>query len=467
MKKQVFLVLLAIAIATSTSLFYTQQWQEVMASSLTPLPLSAQQGEDIIALARSVVASLAKGDFAGVVKHFDATMKAALPEEKLRQVWESLIAQLGPFKRQVSVRTEKVQQYDVVFVTCEFEKSSLYGKLDVKVVFNSERQISGLFVVPSHSPVVYKPPAYVKPDAFREREVQVGSGEWAVPGTLTLPVGKGPFPAVVLVHGSGPHDRDETIGPNKPFRDIAWGLASRGIAVLRYEKRTKVHAAKIAPIKDSITVKEETIDDALAAVSLLRKTKGINAKRIFVLGHSLGGMLIPRIGALDPNIAGFIIMAGTTRPLEDVTLDQISYIFSLDGVISEDEKKQLEEIKRKVTRVKDPNLSITVPPSDLPLGIPARYWLDLRGYRPPEAAKKLKQPMLILQAGRDYQVTMKDFEGWKKALASRKDVEFKLYPKLNHLFIEGKGKSTPAEYEKPGHVAKVVIDDITRWIKKR
>src|SRR5437868_1155092 len=77
----------------------------------------------------------------------------------------------------------------------------------------------------------------VNRDTFDEREVTVGKGEWELPGTLGLPKGSGPFPAVVLVQGSGPQDRDETMGVNKPFQDIAWGLASNGIAVLRYDKR--------------------------------------------------------------------------------------------------------------------------------------------------------------------------------------------------------------------------------------
>ena len=104
---------------------------------------------------------------------------------------------------------------------------------------------------------------------------------------------------------------------------------------------------------------------------------------------------------------------------------------------------------------------------DLPLGLPAKYWLDMRGYSPPEAARDLKQPMLILQGGRDYQVTMQDFEGWQNALSSRQDVQFKMYPRLNHLFIEGEGNSTPAEYEQAGHVAEIVVDDIARWIRQR
>ncbi|MCK4235833.1 MAG: prolyl oligopeptidase family serine peptidase [Candidatus Krumholzibacteria bacterium] len=115
--------------------------------------------------------------------------------------------------------------------------------------------------------------------------------------------------------------------------------------------------------------------------------------------------------------------------------------------------------------VKDPRLSVTTPDTSLPFGVPARYWLSLRGYNPPKEAKSLKQPILILQGERDYQVTMKDFERWMAALSSRKNVEFKAYPKLNHLFIEGDGKSSPDEYQTPGHVAEIVINDIANWIK--
>jgi hypothetical protein len=230
----------------------------------------------------------------------------------------------------------------------------------------------------------------------------------------------------VLVHGSGPNDKDETFGPNKPFRDLAWELAERGIAVLRYDKRTKVHPEQF---RGNLTVKEETVDDAL--------------------GHSLGGMLIPRIGTAHPNIAGLIVMAGTTRPLEDVIVDQMQY---LGGNVTA-AKAQAEKVK-------------SLKPGGPPVaGVPASYWLDLRGYDPPEAAKQLQQPMPILQGERDYQVTMTDFAGWKMALGSRSSVTFKTYPVLNHMFIPGEGKSTPAEYEKPGRVPEDVIDDIAGWIK--
>lgn len=430
------------------------------------LPADSQEREDamspdLVASAKTFVDLLAKRDFSSAERYFDETMKTALPQEKLLETWNAIIAQAGAFKRQVATRTEVRSGYDVVIVTCEFEKAGV----DVQVVFDQAKRIAGLFFAPATTNTEYAPPSYVKPNTFREKAVTVGSGEWALPGALTFPMGQALIPAVVLVHGSGPHDRDESVGQNRPFRDLAWGLASQGIAVLRYEKRTKQYATKLGSIGGQITVKEETIDDVLAAVDLLRKTDGIDTKRIFVVGHSLGGMLIPRIGKLDSHIAGFVVLAGATKPTEDAILEQTTYVFSLDGIISKEEQAQLEEIKKQVARVK------SLKPSDvnsslLFFGAPASYWLDLRGYDPPKEAKALKHQMLILQGERDYQVTLEDFQRWKAALSSKPNVTFKSYQNLNHLFIEGNGKSAPAEYNMPGHVAEVVINDIANWIRK-
>jgi uncharacterized protein len=410
-------------------------------------------------LAKTLVAQMAAGQFDKAVEPFDPTMKRALPADKLKEAWDGLTRQYGHYQRAGDTTTEKVRQYDIVYVTCDFQR----GKLDPKVVFTSDNKITGLFFAPSGK---YQPPAYADSSKFEEKEIQVGSGAWSLPGTLSLPKGSGPFPAVILVHGSGPHDRDETIGPNKPFRDLAHGLASRGIAVLRYEKRTKQHSVLMALSVNSITVKEETIDDAVAAVEALASQDKIDSQRIYVLGHSLGGMLFPRIGKASPKIAGFISLAGSTRLLEDLVLDQTHYILSLDGKPTEEAKKQIQEIERQAAKVKSLKLSGDASKGELLLGGPAKYWLDLRGYEPGNMAKDLRKPILILQGERDYQVTMEDFAGWKKALGSRKDVTFITYPKLNHLFMEGEGKSTPAEYSASGNVAKAVIDDIVKWIEK-
>ncbi|MBI1915132.1 MAG: alpha/beta fold hydrolase [Planctomycetes bacterium] len=417
---------------------------------------------DHAAVTKAFVEALKKAEFEKATKDFDATMQKVSGADKLEEFWKMLTGQVGALKKTGTLRTEKKGKYNFVFVPCEFEKR----KFDLKVVFDLDGKITGFGLELPRGDHALKPPPYARPESFREHEVTVGDGEWKLPGTLALPKGDGPFPAAVLVHGSGPHDRDETIGSNKPLRDLAWGLASRGIAVLRYEKRTHAHAEKMVKIVDKITIKEEVVDDAVAAVALLRKTEKIDPKKIFVIGHSLGAGAAPRVAEIEPAVAGTVLMAGNQRPLEDVLLDQVTYFFSLEKELTEARKKNLEEFKKQVARVKDPKLSPDTPRKDLPFGSPAAYWMALNAYDQSATAARLKQPVLVLQGERDYQVTMADFAGWKKVLAGKKNARLKSYADLNHLFIVGKGKSKPDEYEKAGHVDVVVIEDIAAWIKE-
>ncbi len=418
--------------------------------------------EDLKALAQTFVNQLLTDNFPEATSQFDEQMKNVFNEAKLQESWQSLVKKAGKPLELTVLRTAELEGYRIVVIRCQFEEATL----DTQVVFNHQGQISGLNFMPVQT--TYHPPDYVNQSSFHEVNVTVGSGKWALPGTLTIPNSSGPFPGLVLVHGSGPNDRDETVGSTKVFRDLAWGLASKGIAVLRYEKRTLKHAPELTPeLVLEMTVKEEVVDDALLAIGRMRQKADIDSKRVFVLGHSLGATLIPRIGQQDPDLAGLIVMAGITRPLEDTILDQFTYLYSLAGTMTDEQKAQLEDLKVKVARVKDPELSVDVSPKDLPLGVSAAYWLDLRSYSPVDVMKTLSIPALILQGGRDYQVLpTEDFEGWKTALSSRKDVYFKLYPKLNHLFMVGEGKSTPHEYLIEGHVDQEVIDTIAQWIGK-
>jgi dienelactone hydrolase len=424
------------------------------------------QNTDNVSKAKTFVDLLAKKDFVKAETYFSDEVKAQLSAEKLAEVLNSLTPQIGNFKNQASVKSEKSKDWEIVVVTVEFEKANL----DFQMSFNQKGEIGGFFFRPSQTPGksadTYKTPEYVQPNAFQEREVTVGAGEWALPATLTMPNGKGNFPIVVLVHGSGANDRDEThINPaNKPFKDLAWGLASKGIAVLRYEKRSRQYPEKFAVIKKR-TVDDETVNDALAAVRLLRQTPDIDQKNIYVLGHSLGGMMIPRIGVKDKQIAGLIVFAGTARPLEDVILEQYTYLFSLDGNVTPEEQKFLDAAKKGVAEVKSLTPTNTNSNSAI-IGFPATYWLDWKSYNPSLVAKTLEQPLLILQGERDYQVTMTDFQNWKNALGKNKFVTFKTYPKLNHLFMLGEGTPSPADYEKTNHVSAEVISDIAAWIMK-
>lgn len=416
---------------------------------------------DIASSGEQFVDLLVKNDFAAAVARFDQTMRTALPEPKLQATWQSVEGQAGHFKQRTHTRTQKLGGYDVALVTCEFE----HAKLDTKVVFNAQGEVAGLFFLPTtYEAAAVGPPPYARTNTFHERDFTVGVGEWSLPGTITVPLTKGdsPAPAIVLVHGSGPNDRDETIGGSKPFRDLAWGLATKGVVVLRYDKQTKVHAERFIS-SGTITIREETIDDAVSAAKQLRETQGIDPHRVFVLGHSLGGTLAPRIAKGDPQIAGLIIMAGATRPLEDMIVEQNRYILSLKGKLSAEDEEKLRDLEAKAARIK----KLTANSSETIFNTPAGYWVDLRSVRPVAEAKLLKGPLLILQGGRDYQVTQVDFDVWKSGLDASSNATFKLYPKLNHLFIAGEGKSSPEEYEKGGHVSEEVIADIADRVLKQ
>ena len=422
--------------------------------------------DETVARATHFIDSLAKGDYAGASAMYDAAMRQALPEPQLKQTWLALQKQVGAYKERGQMRTSKSGAFDIVLVTCRFEKTTL----DAKVVLNGKGEVSGLFFVPTTAATEPGgPPAYVLTNLFREREFTVGNGEWHLPGTLSMPAvaDSAPCPAVVLVHGSGPNDRDETIGGAKPFRDLAWGLATKGLAVLRYEKRTRHYTSRFTGLNPpKLTVREEIIDDALSAARQLREVSGIDPEKVFVLGHSEGGAVGPRIAAADPKIAGLIILAGATRPLEDLIVDQTRYLISLNGTPSPSEQEHLRNVETAVAVVKKLTPSDASSSSNI-LGAPAAYWLDLRAHDPVTEAKTLKMPILILQGGRDYQVTHLDFNRWKQGLAASPNVSFKLYPELNHLFTSGEGKSTPQEYEKAAHVSATVVSDIANWILSR
>jgi uncharacterized protein len=337
--------------------------------------------------------------------------------------------------------------------------------LNIQFTLNRSLEVASLAFRPADAPLpkVWHRPAYSRPETFTERELTVGSDEWKLGATLTLPVGRGPFPGVVLVHGPGPNDRDETIYSNRMFRDLGEGLASRRIAVLRYDKRTLIYGDKMGDLP--YTLEQETIEDAVRAVALLRQQPGIAANRIYVLGHSLGGYAAPRIAARDGKLAGLILLAANARPIEDVALDQNDYVAHLNGNPAPQVQQRLDALKAEVVKVK--SLQPGQPVPQILMGLPGAYLMDLRDYDPAARAKQLHVPLLLLQGKRDFQVTMKDWAIWKVSLAGLNNVTFKEYPLLNHLFMPGEDPPGPADYLKASNVGDAVVSDIADWITLR
>jgi uncharacterized protein len=417
---------------------------------------------DTAAKGREVVNQIVAGEFDKVEARYNAKMKEALPAGKLGDTWKQLLGQTGGFKNITSESAQVTQGFQVATLVCAFERTTL----DAVISFDAEGALGGIRFRPHKDTTPWSAPAYAKPDTFHEDPVTVKFGRWELPGTLTTPQGDGPFPVVVLVHGSGPHDADETIGPNKPFKDLAWGLASHGIAVLRFTKRTAQYGAKSVDDLATMTIDDETVNDARAAIELAAKQPKIDPKRIYLLGHSDGGYIAPRIATGEEQLAGIILLAGSARPLQTLIIEQLRYLTSLPGVPPDQAQKQIAAAEAAAKIIESPDLKKTDTVELLGAKIPATYFLDLRGYDPVVVAAKLKLRILVLQGGREYQVTTDDFDAWKKGLAGNANATFKLYPGLNHLFETGEGKSKPAEYEKAGHVSADTISDIADWVQK-
>ncbi|MCU1422878.1 MAG: hypothetical protein JWN36_2529, partial [Microbacteriaceae bacterium] len=279
--------------------------------------------------------------------------------------------------------------------------------------------------------------------------------------TLTLPRGFGKHPGVVLLQGGGPFDRDETSGANKPLKDLAWGLATRGIAVIRFDKLTYTHPELAT--EAGFTVSDEYIPSALAAARLLRAQRGVDARRIFVLGHSLGGRVAPRVAAADTSVVGLVILAGDTSPMQQAAVRVARHIAAVSPQSLP--SAALEAIEAQAALVASPSLSMETAAADLPFNWSGSYWLDLRDDDPVATAAGLDIPMLILQGARDYQVTVADdLVGWRAGLGHRSDVDIRVYESDDHLFFQGSGASIPAQYEAPQHVDPAVVSDIADWI---
>ncbi len=301
---------------------------------------------------------------------------------------------------------------------------------------------------------------------MKEESVIIGKGtRFPLDGILTMPQTDEKVPAVLLVHGSGAHDLDETIGPNKPFLDIADYLASQGIAVLRYNKRTFTYGKEMMKHPEDITVEEEVIQDAIMAADILKNDPRIDSGRIIIVGHSLGAMLAPRIDTEGGNFAGMVFLGGSPRTLREISFDQnIASISTLTGQQMEEAQEQFEEYAATLN-------SLATMPDEMAKEIEIAnirgYYLKELDARPAsDYLKDCTKPLLIMQGEKDISVSVEhDFNLYKQILGEKPEVTFKYYPNLNHLFMKSE-TGTVADYSMAGYVDQTAMEDIAEWILK-
>jgi dienelactone hydrolase len=397
--------------------------------------------------------ALRDNKFAEATQHFDSTMKSALSADQLSAVWLQISSTYGKLDQWKIIQHGMMAGTDVFTVVLAFEHGKLIATVSVRP---QTGEIAGLYFRPmttetSASSLPVTSPPYADATKFHSEEVTVGADPWKLPGTLTIPTGNGPFPAVVLLAGSGPHDRDESVGANHIFKDLAEGLSSRGIVVLRYDKRTYAYQT-LDPQKT--TVKEEVIDDGVAAVELLRARPEVAHDKIFVIGHSLGAMMAPEVARKARPVAGIVMLAPNGRKLPAVIIQQVRDI----GQASPNE---LAEIERQADEIS----AHKMPPAQFFFGAPASYYYDLDARDEVAIARTLDVPILILHGARDYQVVDEDIRDWQNGLKGDPKVQVDTFPTLNHLFTAGFGKPGPAEYETPGHVDGAVIGTIVSFVE--
>jgi uncharacterized protein len=410
--------------------------------------------------AAAVLTALDAAEYEQARSDFDERMRAALAAAQLQGIWEALPKQVGARISVGAARIQTAGAVPTVVLPLQHEKAWL----DLQISCDAEGKIAGMFVRPGQPPANPAQAAAVAAAAdWSERDLAVASAGMQLPGTLTLPKSGPAFAGIVLVHGSGSNDRDESIGPNKVFADLAHGLAALGVASLRYDKRSYAQPTSFAG--QAFTVQEEVVDDAVAALKLLGRQPELGAAPVFVLGHSLGAMLAPRIAAAQP-VAGMILMAAPARSLTDIIPQQIRYIADLDGARSAEETASIEQVQTLVTRIKqltDKDRTDTNPI----LGAPPAYWLDLRDYDPIRQAIAVGKPTLLLQGQRDYQVTMADdYEVWVQGMQGVDQFSTRTFAGLSHLFMPASDPPGPADYQNAGHVDAKVIGAIADWIKQ-
>ena len=397
-------------------------------------------------------------NFTAAQAFFDPSLQSKISVADLQKLWDNMNTRLGKFES--ADVTQSKAQGDFYAVTMEGKFAN--ATQSFLLAFNKAEKLVGFYIQPRPAAgTTYLNPAYADITLYDEQEVYVTAAGHKLVGRLTVPKNAVNFPIVVLVHGTGPSDMDETLGPNKPFKDLAAGLAAKGVASIRYVKRTLVNGNEFTGV---FTVKEETIDDAVAAVTLAATIPGVDKKQIYLLGHNLGGMLAPRIAAQAPQLNGIILAEAQARKFAEVLVDQNKYLYEVSKDTTQAGKKQYEGVMTELQKGTITSLG-KLKPDSIVLGLPASYWVDLNQYNQVDAAKKLKQRILVIQGENDFQVSMEDYNLWKSGLSGHPNATFKQYSDLNHLLSSQVEKGTVKQYQTASSVSETLIIDIVAWIK--
>lgn len=403
-----------------------------------------------------VVNNLNKGNFYKVYRCFDERMKETIKKDQLEEVWKQLTANSGKYIAIDDIKIEDIDDGIKESGTLRFEGVAVKMLLSQ----NSKKKISGLYV----TQLGYQLASYAKELSTGKKYIDFKSDTLTLSGELVIPIDCNNCPVAVLVHGSGPNDKDETIGPNKVFYDLAMGLARNGVATFRYDKRFRIYPNLMTQQFD---LYDETIDDAIAALTALQEDTSLSFGKYTMLGHSLGAYALPLIAdSLDSKLDAAILFSANARRLEDLIEHQMNYLTNFDGEITDEEEEIIINNTARAQNIRDGNYTDSTSAEVLLAYWPGTFWKSIGSYDPVEMVKHNDSlPFLILQGEKDYQITMTDFAIWKDAVSTKPNVTMQSFPGLTHLFTPTDAeRGSPQDYFAPNNVSEEVINVIAEWL---
>ena len=416
--------------------------------------LTGMANDDVQTVFEEYLESFLNGDYERAILLQTAELTAVFNLQSMEQSAGLIISQYGKAESEYSTELIEQEGYYSFLRTMKTTK----GYIRFTVTVNEDFEIAGFYAAPVPAPI--KTIDYVQTEAIEEREVRFGIKDWELEGLLTLPVDHSEYPLVIIVGGSGPTDMNGTVGPNTPYKDIAQGLASKGVAVLRYNKRTAQYASKINEAMSEIKnmVEFEYVEDIFEALEYAAAIEEVTA--IFLAGHSLGGTIVPKIAAESERVDGLILLAPGVRRLAQISIDQNKYAKEHLGISDE----QIEQVIQFFSMILNHELDENYP---IQAGLTAEYYYEMDNYSPIDDLSEFKKPVLVLQGEEDFQATMEgDFLPLKNRYNDDSHFTFISLDGINHLFMKvEKGVfHWTDEYNIPGFVDKRVIDQLSQWI---
>lgn len=408
---------------------------------------------------RAVLDFFVAKKFSDIEKLVDSTYRSYYSAITLERDWAELTGTYGEYESAKPVHFEANEYYNFMAYKIKFA----YLPYIFNISFNNKGEIIYLSFMAAHK--MYVAPDYVDVSKFLDKKFHTINGMYDLAGILSVPNREEKSPLIIILPEAGPTDKDGSYGENKPYKDLAWGLATNGNAVYRYEKRSNDYGMFMLKAKnayENYTPREDLLDDLYKIIDTLKTLPNIDPEKIYILGHGQGGMLCPIIAKERKDVKGIIMMGANAKRIQETMIDQFEYLTT----VTPGKKAEYDEQTINAKRSMDKKLNPLTEHHLMPYNVQATYWIWLNQYNQVEVAQKLKKPMLILHGNRDYQTNMENLALWRKSLKKNPNATILDYAKLNHLFYPGESESTYSEYTSlisniPGYV----IEDICTWFK--